>query len=132
MKLFTKHTDYAVRALVYLAKAGMPFASSRQIAHAERIPLPFMRRILQVLTQNKFIGTKEGVNGGVALIKEPGNIFLIDIAGLFQGPIDISPCTYRTRACHNRRKCVLRRRLKVIESQLIRDISTITIEDLLK
>jgi len=50
LKLLTKDTDYAVRAIVNLARNPEGYRSSRMIAVDEGIPLQFLRRILQKLT----------------------------------------------------------------------------------
>ena len=59
MKLLTKETDYAVRALVYLAANRDRFVSSREISKEEEIPLPYLRRILQKLREEKIVRTVE-------------------------------------------------------------------------
>jgi len=38
MKLITKNSDYALRAVVYLAKNRKAFSSSLEIAGSEKIP----------------------------------------------------------------------------------------------
>ena len=58
MKLFTKHTDYAIRALLELAGSKDEFLSARQIAKQQRIPYQFLRQILQGLIKNKLVISK--------------------------------------------------------------------------
>ena len=69
MKLLTKNTDYAIRALLILAMRKDEFISSREIAEKEQIPLLFLRRILQALLKSKIIESKEGVSGGAEASK---------------------------------------------------------------
>jgi len=133
MKLLTKETDYVVRAVMNLAvnnKSG--FISSREIADNEDIPFPFLRRILQRLTKEEIVESKEGIGGGVKLHARPGAIRISDLIKIFQGGIKISQCMFRNRLCENRRKCVLRKRLLKIEEKLVREFENITIESLLR
>ena len=74
MKLLTKDTDYAVRAIVNLARNPEGYRSSRTIADEESIPLQFLRRILQTLTKAGLVVSREGVTGGVKLKSKPKDI----------------------------------------------------------
>ena len=66
MKLITKNTDYAVRALIYLTRTGEQFVPSREIAEKEGIPLTFLRRIIQELAREGLLETREGRRGAPA------------------------------------------------------------------
>jgi Rrf2 family cysteine metabolism transcriptional repressor len=131
MHLINKDTDYAVRALLVLAGAQGEYVSSRQIAEVQEIPLPFVRRILQILVREKLAESREGKRGGVRLIKDPGMIRLSDVIRMFQGEIQLSDCMFRKKLCPNRPNCVLRRRLGVIEQKMIDEFKWITIQALL-
>ncbi len=131
MKLLTKESDYAIRALLLLARQPGKHVSSSAIAKAEHLPLQFLRRILRVLTKAGYVETKEGVAGGVMLIQPPGEIALSEIISLFQGVIQFTECLFRKKLCHNRATCVLRHRIMKIEETVSREFRDITIETLL-
>jgi len=131
MKLITKHTDYAARALMYLAGHADAVVSSREIAEKERIPLRFIRVILQGLKRQGIIAAKEGVRGGVWLKVLPEKIRLVDLIRMFQGEVQLSECMFRNKVCANRKACVLRRRIQAIEQTVIDEFRRITIADLL-
>ena len=131
MKLLTKKSDYAIRALLRLAQHDGRL-SARRIAEAERMPLQFLRAIVQTLAQAGYVTTREGSNGGVALARVPRAIRLADILELFQGALDMTECLFRKKVCHNRTTCVLRRRLLDIERTVLAKFQRITIAHLLK
>ena len=131
MKLLTKNTDYAIRALLFLAQRKEAYSSSREIAENNKIPLRFMRRILFVLTQNHFVDSKEGVKGGVRLKKSPKKVPLIEVISVFQGDIQVSECMFRKGICPNKKTCVLHKKLKKIEKVLIREFKALTLQSLL-
>ncbi|MCX7005499.1 MAG: Rrf2 family transcriptional regulator [bacterium] len=131
MKLLTKKTDYAVRALLRLAQHDGRL-SARRIAAAEHIPLQFLRAIVQTLAQAGYVTTREGVTGGVALARAPRAIRLADILQLFQGTLDMTECLFRKKVCRNRATCVLRHRLLDIEHTVLAKFQRITIASLLK
>ncbi len=132
MRLITKNTDYAIRALVNLAKNRNEFVSSRAIAKKEVIPLAYLRRILQILINEGIIISKEGVDGGVKLVKSPKSIQASDIMRIFQGEIGLSECLFRKKICPQRSGCALRIRIKKIEDKLKREFESISIAGLLK
>ena len=132
MKLLTKETDYAIRAIMKIAGHEGRFVSSRTISVEDRIPLQFLRRILRTLIQQDIIESKEGIAGGVRLRVEPSTIRLTDIIQMFQGDIQLSECMFRRRICANRDTCALRKRIGKIEQMVTREFEQITIGDLLK
>lgn len=131
MKLLTKDTDYAVRAIVYLARNSEGYRSSREIADSEGIPLQFLRRILQTLTKAGLVTSREGVTGGVKLNAKPRDIRVSDVIKIFQGDIELSDCMFRKRLCSQRSTCVLRSRIQSIEKIVNREFEKVTIATLL-
>ena len=131
MQLLTKQTDYAVRALLNLAGDPDNFKTADAISVEEKIPYPFLRRILQKLRQESLITAKEGKTGGVRILKNPEKITLNEIIELFQGSIELSSCMFRKRICSNRRTCILRKRIKSIEKKVISEFDDITIAGLM-
>jgi Rrf2 family protein len=130
LKLLTKDTDYAVRAIVNLARNSEGYRSSREIAGDEGIPLQFLRRILRRLAIAGLVVSREGVKGGAKLNAKPGDIRVSDIIRIFQGDIELSECMFRKRLCGHRSTCVLRARIKIIESMVNREFEKVTIATL--
>ncbi|MDO9514409.1 MAG: Rrf2 family transcriptional regulator [Elusimicrobiota bacterium] len=132
MKLITKETDYAVRALANLAKDGALLKNAKLISIKEKIPYPFLRKILRKFKEKKYIETKKGINGGIRLIKNPKKINITDVIELFQGRIELSSCMFRKKLCANRKTCVLRKKIMDIEDTVIQKFKNITIHDLVR
>ncbi len=131
MKLLTKQTDYTIRAILYLALTSKEFVSSKTISEDEEIPLQFLRRILQILTKEKIVVSKEGVAGGVKLKKDPYKIELTKLIELFQGNVELTDCLFRKNICKNRSTCVLRKRIKKIENNVVTELKNVTIGTLI-
>lgn len=131
MKLLTKNSDYAVRALLVLARSGDGYLSSRELAGRERIPLAYIRQVLRGLADLGLVETREGSRGGVRLRQDPDQIPLELLVRHFQGGLQISDCLFRNRVCRNRGGCVLRRRLLELEGELVERLKGITIGTLL-
>ncbi len=132
MKLLTKETDYAIRAVMNLAGQDSGFVSSRDISHQEDIPLQFLRRILRTLIKGGIIESREGATGGVSLKADSGSIKIADLIRLFQGNIQLTECMFRKKICSNRKTCVLRKRIQKIEAMVTEEFDGLTIKDLLR
>jgi Rrf2 family protein len=131
MKLLTKDTDYAIRALMALGSLKEGYMSAREISTEQGIPYHFLRRVMQVLMKGHVVRSKEGGGGGFRLAYSPGNIRISDIIRLFQGDISFSECMFRKRLCGNRSNCVLRDNIRKIEDKVIREFQNITIKKLI-
>jgi len=132
MKLLTKDTDYAIRALLVLAANQKEYVSARKISEEEKIPYSFMRKILLKLYKNGYVDSKEGGKGGFKIKKNPSKISSVDLIRLFQGNIQFSECMFRKKLCHKRSGCVLRQNIKKIEDLVEEKFRGITIESLSK
>ncbi len=130
MKLLTKNTDYAIRALMVLAENRERYISARVISDIQGIPYQFLRRILQTLSKQGVVKSKEGPGGGVKLATDPSTIKVVDVIEVFQGEIELSACMFRDTLCANRRTCVLRSEIKRIESLVTGEFEKLTIQKL--
>lgn len=131
MKLLTKNTDYAIRALLVLGQNHEEFLSIQKIADIQRIPYEYLRKIAQQLIKYGFVESKSGGQGGVRLMMSPKKIKVSDIIQLFQGEFQLSECMFRRKFCHNRATCVLRKKIINIEAMVTKEFETITIASLL-
>jgi Rrf2 family protein len=131
LKLLTKNTDYAIRALLHIAHNGRGYISSREISSDENIPLPYLRRILNRLREEEIIVTREGVGGGAKINRDPKEIRVSNLIEVFQGKLTLLDCVFRKDICINIKTCPLRRRIKKIENEVIKELEDMTIKDLL-
>ena len=131
MKVLTKNTDYAVRALLVLGVHEGEYVSARKISEEQNIPYQFLRRILQELCRKGLVTTKEGARGGVKLDRDPENIKVREVIEIFQGKVELSECMFRKQLCSNRASCVLRHEIMRIEQIVNSEFDRITIGKLL-
>jgi Rrf2 family protein len=131
MKMITKNSDYAIRAIIYLAGNRQRFVPSSEIAEKEKIPVIYLRRILQQLIKSKIAESKEGVAGGVKLKIEPEDISVAQILNIVQGGVQMLECMFRKKICANRAHCVLRKRIMNIEEKVKQEFLRLSIQDLL-
>jgi Rrf2 family protein len=131
MKLITRDTDYAVRALCFLAATKEKRVPVGALVRELRIPRPFLRHILQVLNKKGILKSYKGLGGGFELSVVPKRIFLVDLIRAFQGPLKLNECIFKRKVCPDRNKCALRAKINAIENRAVSELSSITIASLL-
>jgi len=131
MKVLTKNTDYAIRALLSLGSANGGYLSARSIAGEQDIPYQFLRRLLQEMIRHGLVVSKEGAGGGFMLARNPHDIRVRELIEIFQGRVQVSECLFRKQICANRARCVLRHEIMRIEQVVEREFDNITIGKLL-
>lgn len=131
MKLITRDTDYAVRALCSIAKRKEKIVSVSELVKELKIPRPFLRKILQRLNKRKVVKSYKGLGGGFSLARPLSKIFLVDLIEIFQGPLKINECLFKRKLCPDTNICILREKIDAIERYVVSHLESITIESLL-
>jgi len=85
VKLITRDTDYALRAVIFMAKGEKGVFSVAELSKELKMPRPFLRKLLQVLRKKGILGSRKGREGGFWLALPAGKIFLMDLWRIFQG-----------------------------------------------
>ncbi|MFA5115054.1 MAG: Rrf2 family transcriptional regulator [Candidatus Omnitrophota bacterium] len=132
MKLITRDTDYAIRAISYIASTKKKMVSARDLVEVLKIPRPFLRKILQRLNRAGLLKSYKGQGGGFALEVPPQRISLMRLMNVFQGPFRLNECFFKKKRCPNLKRCRLKRRIERIERFIVKELKAIDMGCLLK
>ena len=77
--MISQSSEYALRAVVYLAQNGDGPAVASDIAAATKVPLGYLHKILRILVRHRILVAQRGAGGGFALAKVPSAISVLDI-----------------------------------------------------
>lgn len=132
MKLITRDTDYALRAVCFIAKSAPNVVDVSSLVEKLKMPRPFLRKLLQVLSSKKILKSYKGAGGGFVLAQEAQKIFLIDLIRIFQGPLKLNECFFKKLSCPNKKTCALRKKINAIEEYVARELNAITVASLLE
>lgn len=134
MRFITRDTDYALRALIFMSRAlrqrNKKIVTVDDIVSAEKLPKIFLRRILQKLAEKKMLSSYKGKAGGFSFLAKPEKISLADVIRVFQGEIDLTHCFLRGSTCPNRAMCKVRRKIKAVSLNVVKELSGVTIKTL--
>jgi Rrf2 family protein len=104
----TKQADYALRAVLYLARIeDGSKASTKAIAEKQKIPPSFLAKIVSQLSIAGLIQTSRGARGGVILARPPEQVSILDVIEAIDGPILLNECTGTPKICPFEGKCPL-------------------------
>lgn len=96
----TRQADYALRAMLYLARLDSnQRAATNQIAGTQKIPPSFLAKIISQLSIAGLIHTSRGARGGVALARPAEEISVLEVVEAIDGPITLNECTLNEAAC---------------------------------
>ena len=132
MKLISRDTDYAMKALRYIASQNNKIRTVSELVKKLRIPRPFLRKILQILNKKRILKSYKGQGGGFMLALKPDEIFLADLIRIFHGPFKFNDCLFVKKKCPEVNSCILKRKIDSIEQRVIAELKSITLESLLQ
>ncbi len=104
----TRQADYAIRAVLFLARLGPnQRAATSTVAQEQRIPPSFLAKIISQLSIAGLLHTSRGARGGVSLAREPKEISLLDVVEAIDGPILLNECVGEASTCTFDKDCPL-------------------------
>jgi Rrf2 family protein len=130
--MLSKSSKYAIRAVLYIAKAASKEEKigSKQVAIKLEIPAPFLAKTLQELTRKKIISSIKGPHGGFYLTEENKQKSLFDIIDCVDDIHKFEECFLGQLECDDQKPCVVHHLYKPFKNKLIEKLKTKSIIEL--
>ncbi len=135
--MLSKKTRYALKALVVLGKnfGGAPMQISK-IASEEHIPKKFLEQILLDMRNAGLLYSKKGSGGGYGLVKDPAEIYMVQVLRLTGGPVALLPCVslnfyQKCDECTNEATCGVRDVFIEVRNATLKILSETSIADVI-
>lgn len=129
----TRQADYALRAMLYLARLKTDIrAATSQIADEQQIPPSFLAKIISQLSIAGLINTSRGARGGVSLSRPPEDITLLDVVEAIDGPISLNVCSHSSGACPFGEDCPIQPIWSDAQIELVNRLKSTTFGQLVK
>src|SRR5437588_9194983 len=77
--MFSQTTEYALRAVVYLAAQAGEARTIQQIAEATRVPANYLSKVMQSLRRADLVQSQRGLHGGFTLGVAPQELTVYDV-----------------------------------------------------
>ena len=128
----TRQADYAVRAVLHLARSGnSERAATSAIAKEQNIPPSFLAKIISQLSIAGLLHTSRGARGGVTLAREPKEITLLEVVEAIDGPIQLNECVQGNSVCSYEDNCPIRTVWCETQEELVSRLRSTSFGDLL-
>ena len=129
----TRQADYAVRAVLYLARMEPnQRAATSQVAQEQHIPPSFLAKIISQLSIAGLLHTSRGARGGVTLAREPKDVTLLEVIEAIDGPIMLNECVAENSICTFDEECPLRPVWCEAQEELITRLKNTNFQQLLE
>lgn len=131
--MFSKSTEYALRAVIYIAQKGSEEKKLGldEISKAIDSPASFTAKILQQLTKdNKIVSSVRGPNGGFYITNKAKKLPVRAVLEAMEEDEVLEKCVLGLAVCSETKPCPMHSEYKVIKQQLIQLFSKKTIQQL--
>ncbi len=128
--MFTRMTKYGIRAVFYIAKEknqNKRFKAS-DIANTLHIPEPFLKKILQRLSQKKVISSSKGPGGGFYMNNENLQKTVFEIVAALESNDIFNKCILDLHDCSDRNPCPLHDKYSVLKKGIEKKFKEQTIQ----
>ncbi len=131
--MVSKSVDYAVRALVFMAKSkDGGYFGVREISEAVQAPFSYLGKVLQKLTHAGILNSSTGPRGGFCLKRSPNKITLLQLIHSLDGESIEHNCFLGFDSCSNKNPCPIHPTWEKMRPQIIRTLGKITIQEAAK
>lgn len=135
MSVISKKCKYALKALLYISKnSGDKAILTSSIARDENIPRKFLESILRSLRNNQVLYSKRGKKGGFFLLRDPKDIYIVEIMRIMDGPVAMLPCVslnyYQSCEECDEKSCTIKGMFENIRDKTLEILSNTSLHDL--
>lgn len=127
----TRQADYALRAATEIARTpDGERVSTAAIAARQKIPLPFLAKIVSQLVVRGILEATRGASGGVRLARPAASISMREVIEAIDGPIMINMCARDSSACEMSFSCALCEVFAETQHELVSKLESISLAKL--
>ncbi len=125
-------SQYALKALAYIAVHGDGPVYSQEIADATGIPANYLSKVLHTLVKRGLVRSVRGRGGGFWLAAPAERITLYDVVSVFEDMDFPKDCLLGQHFCSDDAPCAAHAAWKPISDQIARFFKTSTLADLIQ
>jgi len=131
--MFSKSTEYALRAVVYLAENSSEENrfGIKTIANDLGFPEPYLAKVLQHLVRRKIIQSAKGPNGGFYVSEQTMHISLLEIIDANEGLDFFKKCGLGLHNCNDKKPCPIHEDYGKFRDGLYKILSEKKIKDII-
>lgn len=130
--LLSKSCEYAIQAILYLAKHhDRNYVSIKEIARDQNVSFYFLTKILQILTNSGLLISYKGPKGGVSLARPADEITLLQVIKAIDGLDFKDKCIIGLPKCDDKNPCPLHNDWSALRDKIYRMLEEKNITELI-
>jgi Rrf2 family protein len=129
--MFSQTVEYALRAMVVLARQPDVPRTAQSIASHSQVPADYLIKVMGSLSRVGLVQAQRGRNGGFALARDPEAIRILDVVNAVDPLKRIRRCPLGLEE-HRRSLCALHRKMDDAIEHVETVFATTTLADVLK
>lgn len=129
--MFSQTTEYALRAMVVLAKDPKKSWKTKDLAQVTQIPTDYLSKVLQKLNLNKLVVSRRGLKGGISIEMPVKIITIFDIINAVDPILRIKKCPLNLKT-HGLNLCPLHKKLDHVISYMENTFRSTTLSELVE
>jgi Rrf2 family protein len=133
--IFTRKSDYALRAVDYLARFEKEHPSSNgnattvRLAKDMEIPYRFLRSIIKELCTANIVRSQRGNLGGIRLARPSSDISIYDVLMAIDAKaVAVNQCTLHA-SCPRKQVCTIHKKMNNLQNMINEQLSGIRFSD---
>lgn len=127
----SRKTDYAVHALMILARNKSQELSVKELADLENVSSSYLAKVMQKLSAAGIVSSAEGTKGGYTLANDAGKINLAQIMKLFEAKDNVFECVDDIHGCSIKDRCKIHRVFGKAYQKMLAELEQTTIKDII-
>jgi Rrf2 family protein len=130
--MFSKTTEYAIRAVIFLSVKTTPqsLIGVNEIAENLNFPPAFLGKVLQDMVRKGLIISVKGPGGGFYLNEKTLDYTILDIVELIEGLGFLDKCGLGINSCNLENPCPIHDQYKSVPEKMRKALSYKTINDI--
>lgn len=132
MDILRRNTDYALRLMISLARNYENGAvSTRVLAQEQEVSYPLACKLMQRLHDARLVESCMGPRGGFRLRRAPGQISLLEVVEVIQGPVRLNRCLMSDCTCPRGGGCPVRVKITELQGHMEEYLRSVAVGDLM-
>lgn len=127
----SRKTDYAVHALMILARNKSQELSVNELADLENVSSSYLAKVMQKLSAAGIVSSAEGKKGGYTLANDAEKINFAQIMKLFEAQENVFECVDDIHGCSIKDRCKIHRVFGRAYQKMLAELEQTTIKDIL-
>lgn len=131
MKLLSDASEYALRAVVWMAQRPDQPQKVRELAEGTHAAPGYLVKVLQALTKAGILSAQRGSRGGFILERDPAGLTVLEIINAIDPIERILTCPLGLKS-HGKHLCPMHKKIDDALAKIEAGFGSTTIKDLLK